>query len=108
MKILLPDWVSIKHPNPMRDDSLLLVVKGEHCGKYVQRIHHKYKNGESQAIPILRVVNCMENMPEVLTEENLELDVNDLCLAVESAQERKAGNRMIKSIREVTWQNCAK
>ena len=32
---LPPDWVSPKHPNPKRDNGLLVVIKGEHCGKYV-------------------------------------------------------------------------
>ena len=35
-KGLVPAWVSSKSPNPLRDNGLLVVVKGEHCGKYVR------------------------------------------------------------------------
>ena len=37
---LAPAWVSTKTPNPTRDNGILMVVKGIHCGKYVRRIHH--------------------------------------------------------------------
>jgi hypothetical protein len=52
---LLPEWVTPKHPNPTRDNGLLVIIKGDHCGKYARRIHHRYKDGE--AIIILAVVN---------------------------------------------------
>jgi hypothetical protein len=35
-----PKWVEVKPPNPTHDNSLLIVIKGEHCGKYVCHIHH--------------------------------------------------------------------
>ena len=34
-KGLAPAWVSPKHPNPTRDNGILMVVKGNNCGKYV-------------------------------------------------------------------------
>ncbi|PPQ87744.1 hypothetical protein CVT25_015172 [Psilocybe cyanescens] len=39
--LLQPGWVTPKHPNPTHDNGLLAVIKGEHCGKYVRRIHHR-------------------------------------------------------------------
>jgi hypothetical protein len=39
-ELLSPEQVTLKHPNPTRDNGLLLVIEGEHCGKYVRRIHH--------------------------------------------------------------------
>jgi len=30
-----PEWVSPKNPNPTHDNGLLIVIKGEHCGKHV-------------------------------------------------------------------------
>jgi len=38
---LSPKWVSLKHPNPKCDNGLLVIIQGEHCGKHVQRIHHR-------------------------------------------------------------------
>jgi len=48
------DWVTAKHPCPQRDKGLLVVIKGEHCGKYVRRIQHRNEN--EQAIMILAVM----------------------------------------------------
>ena len=54
-KTLLSEWVTPKHPNPMRDNGLLVVIKGAHCGKYVRQIHHRYEGEE--VIVILAVIN---------------------------------------------------
>ena len=35
-KGLAPAWVSLKPPNLTRDNSILMVVKGDHCGRYVR------------------------------------------------------------------------
>ena len=35
-KGLVPAWGSSRSPNPTRDNGLLMVVKGEHCGKHVR------------------------------------------------------------------------
>jgi hypothetical protein len=32
---LTPEWISPKHPHPTHDNGLLVVIKDEHCGKYV-------------------------------------------------------------------------
>jgi hypothetical protein len=32
---LPPEQVSLKHPNLARDNGLLVVIEGEHCGKHV-------------------------------------------------------------------------
>ena len=45
---LLLDWVTPRHPNPMHNNGLLVVIKGD-------RIHHRYEGKE--AIVILAVVN---------------------------------------------------
>jgi len=34
-EFLSPECVCIKHPNPKRDNGLLVVIQGEHCGKHV-------------------------------------------------------------------------
>ena len=36
LSYIRPDWVSPKHPNATRDNGLLVVIKGEHCGKSVR------------------------------------------------------------------------
>ncbi|KAF8962226.1 hypothetical protein BDZ97DRAFT_1759458 [Flammula alnicola] len=38
--LLQLEWVTPKHPSPTHDNGLLIVIKGEHCGKYVRCIYH--------------------------------------------------------------------
>jgi hypothetical protein len=101
-KGLAPGWVSSKSPNPTRDNGLLMVVKGEHCGKYVRRIHHRYHedNGSKQALIILAVVKKMDGAADTLTGEQLELDPDSLCLAVEMNDDKKLNANLMNSLRE--------
>jgi hypothetical protein len=43
-------WVTPKYPNPRHDNSLMIVISGEHCGKYVHRIYHQYEGGKLTVI----------------------------------------------------------
>ena len=102
LKGLAPAWVSSKSPNPTRDNGLLIVVKGEHCGKYVRRIHHRYHedNGNKQALVILAVVKKMDGTADTLTGEQLELGPDSLCLAFETSEDKKLNVNLMNSLRE--------
>jgi hypothetical protein len=101
-KGLSPAWVSLKRPNPTRDNGLLVVVEGEHCGKYVRRIHHKYneENGNKQVLIILAVVEKVDGAPDILTGEQFELGPDSLCLAFEKKEEKKLNENLMNSLRE--------
>ena len=75
LKGLAPAWVSPKSPNPTCNNSILMVVKGNHCGKYVRRIHHRYHedNGDKQVIILLAVINKVEGAADMLTGEQFNL-----------------------------------
>ena len=90
-KGLVPAWVSSKSPNLTRDNGLLVVVKGEHCGKYVRRIHHRYHedNGNKQVFMILAVIEKVDGAADTLTGEQFELGPDSLCLAFETSEDRK-------------------
>jgi hypothetical protein len=94
---LLPAWVTPKYPNPTRDNGLLVVIKGEHCGKYVRRIHHRYQDGE--AIVILVVVIRVAGHMDTLSEEHLELDVSHLCLCYESKEDKGLNSSLMNALR---------
>jgi hypothetical protein len=101
-KGLAPAWVLSKSPNPTRDNGLLVVVKGEHCGKYVRRIHHRYHedNGKKQVLVILAVIKRVDGAADTLTGEQLELDPDSLCLAVETNEDKKLNANLMNSLRE--------
>jgi len=93
-----PAWVSPKHPNPTHDNGLLVVIKGEHCGKYVQRIHHRYD--QETTIIILGVVKRMEDSADSLTGEQLELDVDHLCEGIEMKEDKKHNKLVMTALHE--------
>jgi hypothetical protein len=104
--ILNPDWVTPKYPNPTRDNGLLIVIKGEHCGKYVRRIHHQYEGEE--AIVILAVVQRVDGHVNTLMEERLELDVSHLCVCDESREDKKLNSSLMDELREEARKTWAK
>jgi hypothetical protein len=105
-KALVPEWVTPKYPNPTRDNGLLIVIKGDHCGKYVRRIHHRYE-GE-KAIVILAVVNRVAELADSLTEERLELDSSYLCTSEESKEDKKLNCSLMTSLQEEARKTRAK
>jgi hypothetical protein len=61
-------------PNPTWDNGLLVVVEGEHCGKYVRQIHHRYHEDEcnKQALILLAVIKKVDGAADTLTGEQFE------------------------------------
>jgi hypothetical protein len=95
-------WVSTKNPNPTRDNGLIVVVKGEHCGKYVRRIHHRYHedNGNKQALMLLAVVEKVAGAADTLTGEQFELGPDSLCIAVETKEDAQLNGNLMNFLRE--------
>ena len=79
-----------------------MVVKGEHCGKYVRRIHHRYhkNNGDKHVLIILAVVKKVDGAADILTEEQLELGPDSLCLASEMNENKKLNVNLMNSLHE--------
>jgi hypothetical protein len=79
-----------------------MVVKGDHCGKYVRRIHHRYHedNGNKQTLISLAVVNKVDGAADTLTGEQLELGPDSLCIAVERDKDKKMNANLMNSLRE--------
>jgi len=79
-----------------------MVVKGEHCGKYVRRIHHRYHedNGNKQALMILAVVEKVDGAADTLTGEQFDLGPDSLCIAVETKEDAKLNTNLMNSLRE--------
>ena len=101
-RYLDPAWVTPRTPNPTRDNGILMVVKGDHCGKYVRRIHHRHHedDGEKQTLILLAVVNKADGAADTLTGEQLELGPDSLCIAVETSEDKKLNARLMDSLRE--------
>ena len=97
-KPLASSWVSPKHPNPTRDNGLLVVIKGEHCSKLVRRIHHRYDDSH-QAFVKLAIVKKEPGTADTILGEQLELTVDFLCLGSETPDEKTRNASLMESLR---------
>ena len=68
-----PSQIQIRHPNPTRDNGPLVVIKGEHCGKLVRRIHHRYNNDQVALLQLVVVQQVGDELSRLMGEE-LELN----------------------------------
>jgi hypothetical protein len=91
-----PDSVQPKYPSATHSNGLLIVIKGEHCGKYVRRIGHKHDRTTTM---ILAVVKKMDKSSDLLTGEQLELETDFLCTVPESTEEKKLNKDLMKELR---------
>jgi hypothetical protein len=87
LEYLSPEWVTPKYPNPKRENGLLIVIKGEHFGKFARRIYHHFVGDE--VITTLAVVNRVVGQVDTLTGDQLEMDASYLCVCEESIEDRK-------------------
>jgi hypothetical protein len=97
-KHLEAEWVTAKHPNPTRDNGLLIVIKGHHCGKHVCQIHHRYK--AEKAIVMLAVVRRKTGHMDELTGEELQLDISHLCVCEASKEDKRLNSLLMLGLRE--------
>lgn len=89
--------VTPKYPSPTHDNGLVLIIKGEHAGKHGRRLYHSKKNG--QVYMILEVVVVQEGQKDTLTGQTLELSLDYLCVANESAKQKKINTDVMKESR---------
>jgi hypothetical protein len=95
---LPPEQVSPKHPNPARDNGPLVVIAGDHCGKFVRRIHHRDEDG--QRIMMVAVICRTDDGQESLTGERLEFSSDELCVGNETKEEKQRNDGLMSGLRE--------
>ena len=106
LEYLSPEWVTPKYPNPKRENGLLVVIKGEHFGKFVRRIYHRFVGDE--VIATLAVVNRVAGQADTLTGDQLEMDASHLCVCEESIEDRKRNDQLMQPLREKAREKRAK
>jgi len=95
---LPPEQVSPKHPNLMRYNRLLVVIEGEHCGKHVCWIYHRYEDG--WPIVITAVIPQMEGGQQSLSGECLEFSPDELCISHETKEEKQQNDGLVSGLCE--------
>jgi hypothetical protein len=99
---LQPEWVGVRTPSATRDNGRLVVIRGDHCGKYVRRVHHYYVDGNRQQ-PIMRLVVTVvvdHTGAEEVTLEHIDLPPDDLCQGFETDEEKRLNEHFMKEIRD--------
>ena len=86
-QILEPNWVTITHPNVKQTDALLVVVKGEHIGKFALRICHSRRGSEVMAL--VEIINRVEGSKPTGTGIELHLPADYLAIVYETKEEKK-------------------
>ena len=97
-RVLQPASVTPKHPSVTRDNGLLFVIKGDHCGKLVRRIHHRYI--DQQDFVCLAVVKKVDDAADIILPEQLELPPDPLCVGMESKEEKNLNHTLMNALRE--------
>src|SRR5438309_6068769 len=95
---LKPEDVTPDKLHFTRSNGLLIVIKGNHCGKFVQRFHHWFEGNGTIHILKLAMVRRVTNNTESLTGEILELDASHLCVCNELKEDRKLGDSLVDEL----------
>ncbi|THU98462.1 hypothetical protein K435DRAFT_777453 [Dendrothele bispora CBS 962.96] len=93
--IISPQWVYPRHPNHARDNGLLVVIAGEHTGKYVRRFNHAVSGSL-----FVEVVDHSEGKMDQLTGEELCVTAQEVCIAFESSGDRELNRNVMKQKRD--------
>ncbi|KAH9478870.1 Transcription elongation factor SPT5 [Psilocybe cubensis] len=93
-----PTWVTPKYANPIHDNGLLVVIKGEHCGKFVRRIHHESLSDNPTVL--VAVVTVSKGCVDVLTGERFTLSTDFLCSVPESKKDRDLNSNVMTQLKE--------
>lgn len=87
-----------KHPSPTHDNSLVIILKGVHVGKYGRRLHHSRK--ENKVYIIIELVTVQDGQKDILTGEVVELTPEDLCIVDESSKQKKLNAKSMQDARQ--------
>jgi hypothetical protein len=95
---LEPHWVTVIHPNVKLHKGLMLVIKGEHIGKFGLRICHHVVDKENMAL--VAIINRSEVSPPALTGEEVRFFADQLAIVEESKDEKEWNTACIASRRK--------
>ena len=90
--------VQLKHPTAQRGNGLLVILEGEHCGKYARRINHHEEGGS--VVMEVAIVSHSVGQDDTRTGEILRLDPKLFGMVAEDSKTRKKNTACVSAIRE--------
>jgi hypothetical protein len=99
IQTLNSNWVTVLHPNIKQTRGLLIVIKGEHAGKFGLRICHSRHNSQDTALVAL--INRNKGSPPTLTGVEKHFLSEELAIVEESKEEKKWNSECIGPRRKI-------
>jgi hypothetical protein len=93
-----PEWVSLVEVNVTRYEGLLVVINGEHLGKFGRRIHHGQSGEEKTAL--VAFVDRVNGAQDTLTGEEQHLLAGCLAMVHEDKAEKDRNELVVESRRK--------
>jgi hypothetical protein len=93
-----PEWVSLAEVNVTRYEGLLVVIRGEHLGKFGRRIHYGQFGKEKRAL--VAFVNRVSGAQDTLTGEEQHLPAECLAIVHEEKAEKDKNDLVVESRRK--------
>ena len=94
-----PKDIQLKHPTAQRGNGLLVILEGDHCGKYARRIHH-HREEDGKIVMEVAVVIHSAGQIDSHTGEILRLSTDMLGMGVEDNDTRKQNTASVSSLRD--------
>lgn len=91
-----PESVTPLTLSEMHDNGLLVVIRGEHCGKHVRCLQHKCQDNKTYMI--VAVVTVADNQVDTLTGKQFMILPDDLCKADESLPQKELNRKPMKNV----------
>lgn len=90
-----------ERPKPVSERLLMVVIEGPHTGKYVCQMYHFFQGSQAEENDrFLVMVTDHSGIVEQATSEYLKLELGEVELVQETADERKYMNTLLKDIRD--------
>ncbi|PPR02390.1 hypothetical protein CVT24_002052 [Panaeolus cyanescens] len=95
---LEPSWVQPQHPHLSRDNSLLVVIEGEHTGQFARRVDNIEIEGQ-MVMMLARVAHTEGNRDSLMTGF-IYLPPSSLCICSETDSSKKLNKGLMDSLRD--------
>lgn len=100
VSVVEPHWITLEHPNVTKTDSLLVVIKGVHTGRFARRICHGFTDQTfTTKNALVALMNRQQGQPDSIDVE-LHFNAEDLAIVEESASDKNFHSACVISRRD--------
>jgi hypothetical protein len=97
--VLDPNWVTIIHPNIKQTDALLVVLEGEHAGRFGLRICHSRSHSDTA---LVHIINGIEDSTPSQSGIEVRIPATHLAIVFETKEEKRLHTECVQERRKET------